>query len=67
LEKANFLDPWQTSILDEFILELRKEVCKDHVLYNKDLKIVARRRDRDEYLFWIINEGKFAQVHLTWR
>jgi hypothetical protein len=67
LNNVTFLDPWQISKSEKFLMELRKEVCEDHVLHNKELKIVARRRDRDEYLFWLINEGKFAQVHLTWR
>ncbi|MDQ6420472.1 hypothetical protein RB620_13595 [Paenibacillus sp. LHD-117] len=67
MNNDTFLDPWQISKSEKFLVELRKEVCADHVLYNKILMIVARRRDRDEYLFRLINEGKFAQVHLTWR
>lgn len=67
MENFLFHDPWQISNSEKFLLELRKEVCEDHVLYNKELRVVARRIDRDEYLFWLTNEGKFAQVHLTWR
>jgi len=67
LDNDSFLDPWQFTNSEKFILELRKEVCIEHVLYNKKLKIIARRCDRDEYLFQLIDEGKFAQVHLTWR
>jgi hypothetical protein len=67
MENVTFLDPWQVSKSEKFLAELKKELCAAHVLYNKELEIVARRRDRDEYLFWLINEGKFAQVHLTWR
>lgn len=67
MESLIFLDPWQSTKSEKFLLELKKEICEDHVLYNKELEVVARRRDRDEYLFWLINDGKFAQVHLTWR
>lgn len=62
-----FLDPWQLSKSEKFLVEVEKELCAEHVLYGKKLEIVARRRDRDEYLFRIFEEEKFAQVHLTWR
>ncbi|WP_372660762.1 hypothetical protein [Cohnella sp.] len=67
MENFSFLDPWQVSKSEKFIVELKKELCSDHVLYKKELEILARRRDRDEYLYWLKNENKFAQVHLTWR
>lgn len=62
-----FLDPWQPTKLNIILLELDKELCKSHVLFGLELEILARRRDKDEYIFWIKQQGKFAQVHLTWR
>jgi len=67
MEDVTFLDPWQSSNSEKFLAELLKELCTEHVLFGKKLEIVARRRDRDEYLFRILEEEKFAQVHLTWR
>ncbi|WP_157279768.1 hypothetical protein [Paenibacillus swuensis] len=37
------------------------------MLYGENVEIVARRRDRDEYLFKYVEGEKYAQVHLTWR
>jgi hypothetical protein len=62
-----FIDPWQSSNSQKFIQELQKETCESHELYGASLEIVARRSDRDEYLFKYIDEDKYAQVHLTWR
>lgn len=67
MQSETFLDPWQSSNSKKFIQELQKEMCESHLLFGANLEIVARRRDRDEYLFKYINEEIYAQVHLTWR
>jgi hypothetical protein len=64
---VTILDPWQSSNSVKFSAELEKELCIEHVLFGKKLEIVARRRDKNEYLFRILEEEKFAQVNLTWR
>lgn len=45
--------------------QLEKEINKNHILYGKTTKTLARRQDNDDVLFLIDNE-KFAVVHLTW-
>lgn len=67
MQSEIFLDPWQSSKSIKFFQELQKEMCESHVLFGKNLEIVARREDRDEYLFKYIDEEKYVQVHLTWR
>lgn len=47
--------------------ELKKELNKLHVLYGIQLKALARRLDRDDVLFLLL-EGteRYAVVHLSW-
>ncbi len=47
--------------------ELRREVCKGHVLFNKEVCAIARRHDRDDVLFSTKDtEFPLYCVHLTW-
>lgn len=47
--------------------ELSKEVCNEHVLYKKKVIAIARREDRDDFLFSAINaKHPLYSVHLTW-
>jgi len=46
--------------------ELAREVCKKHVLYEKSVNAVARRDDRDDFLFVDKNSDSIFLVHLTW-
>jgi hypothetical protein len=45
--------------------ELAREVCPQHVLSGKGATAIGRRRHRDSVLF-LLDDGKFAQVQLTW-
>lgn len=66
----SYLEPWY-SIRDEnnsFSKELRRELDKKHILYGKDVMILAKRDDRDDILVGFYEgHSKFAVVHLTWR
>lgn len=51
---------------ERFEIELRQELCSEHVLYGVTVKALARKERRDDFLFRIPDEC-LAQVHLTWR
>ena len=69
-DKLTFLDPWieRKDPPEGLVNELKKEVCPNHPLFDKQLKAIATRKDVDEVLFEIINDEsiKYAVVHLTW-
>ena len=46
--------------------ELRREVGPNHLLAGVEVTLVARRRNADDALF-VTEDGRFAEVHLTWR
>ncbi|MBN9027024.1 MAG: hypothetical protein J0H20_15830 [Rhizobiales bacterium] len=46
--------------------ELQRELCSAHLLYGQEAVALARRWRRDDVLFGL-TDGRFAQVHLTWR
>jgi len=47
--------------------ELDREVCKEHILYEKKVTAIARREDRDDFLFSAKeSEHPLYSVHLTW-
>lgn len=48
-----------------FEAELARELPADHVLSGRIVTALARRLDRDDFLFRL-DDGSFAQVHLTW-
>lgn len=65
-DTLHFLKPWHPVDVD-LNVQLRKEIHKDHILYGKPVKTVARRQDNDDVLFEVSNaDFKFALVHLTW-
>jgi hypothetical protein len=52
---------------DYFKNELLKEMNKNHLLYGVNVKEIARREDRDDVLFELLDgTGRYAVVHLTW-
>ena len=44
--------------------ELTRELHRTHILYGLRAVVLARRLDRDEYVFEL-HGGRIAQVHLT--
>lgn len=47
--------------------ELNKEMCKGHKLYGLKFKALARKADRDVFLFNVEGAGSpLYVVHLTW-
>lgn len=66
----NFLDPWwdimETPDLGERVsAELKKELPRNHKLYNGKYEVLAKRQDNDEILVEL-NSGELATIHLTW-
>ena len=63
------LEPWES--VDDLATglenELAKELHSDHNLFGKTVKAVAKRIDRDDVLFQLSEENKYAVVHLTWK
>lgn len=68
LSRVVLFSPW-SHVLDGAGLEaeLAREVCEAHRLFQHlaSLRAVARRCDRDDYLF--ASKDLVAVVHLTWR
>lgn len=53
--------------VDDAVKELRRELCKGHVLYGKEFMAIARREDRDDFLYYIKDSDvPLYSVHLTW-
>lgn len=46
--------------------ELRRELCSSHTIYGIEAVAIGRRWRRDDVLF-LLRDGRFAQVHLSWR
>lgn len=67
MEELRFDIPWykedSTGSIEN---QLYKEVGKKHLLFDKKVKVVARRHDMDDVLFYIQDINKYAIVHLTW-
>ena len=57
-------EPWYWTDQD-LAGQLTREINDDHVLYGKEVKTLARRRDNDDVLF-MVDKKIFAVVHLTW-
>jgi hypothetical protein len=64
--KQPCLKPWQFA--DKRLNnQLEKEISRGHILYGKDVKIIARRQDNDDVLYAVFDSDfKYAKVHLTW-
>lgn len=60
-------EPWHW-ITTDFSTELYHELPHGHILAGKSVRSVARRQDRDDFLFEIIHaDFQYAVVHLTWQ
>lgn len=55
-------DPAEASALAR---ELAREVCAEHALFGRHVTAIGRSRTCDDVLFRL-DDGTFAQVHLTW-
>jgi len=51
---------------EKFEAELQREMSNGHVLKDESFECIARREDRDDFLFYVTSIEKFAIVHLTW-
>ena len=65
-DTIHYLNPWHSESTD-LTMQLQKEVNKDHILFGKTVKTLARRQDNDDVLFKIDEmDFQYAVVHLTW-
>jgi len=66
--QIEFLTPWES--IDEhsaaFERELRLELTRNHVLWDVEVRAIARRCDNDDVLFQVRTDRRVAAVHLTW-
>ena len=52
----------------DFEKELKREVCKEHALFNRKVKAIGRRIDCDDVLFHLEDAGtQLVVAHLTWK
>lgn len=56
-------DPNMRAVIEA---QLAREVGPRHALFNIPATLVARRQDNDDCLFRLA-DGRYADVHLTWR
>ncbi len=65
-----WLEPWapieRPAERIAFETELQREIGATHKLFGLSVVALARRQDEDDVLFEI-DDGRFAEVHLTWR
>ena len=66
--KVKFLKPWEEPIKSKpFLRELNRELSRKHILYGKEMEVIAKRQDNDDILVKITaGKSYFAVVHLTW-
>jgi hypothetical protein len=63
-----YLEPWFISNDPRLADELRRELPAGHILAGLPVIARARRQDRDDVLFEILDgSGRLAQVHLTYQ
>lgn len=66
-DEPNLPDGWGACAHpDSFAVQLRREVSRGHMLFDRTLEAVAVRDDRDDALFRAPS-GELFVVHLTWR
>jgi hypothetical protein len=68
LATVRLLDPWERldpEVRVTFEQELRQELAAGHELYERAVRAVARRKDRDDVLFAVAHPEQLAVVHLT--
>jgi hypothetical protein len=51
---------------DDLEMELQAECGPGHPLFDKRVRAIARRLDRDDVLFLVDEGPTVAEVHLTW-
>jgi len=65
-----FLEPWEEAADDaqrrHFETELQSELAEGHVLFGRQVTMLAQRVDRDDVLFEIDGGPRVAVVHLTY-
>lgn len=59
-------DDWYAVTDDSLNAELQRELCPQHILHGIAATVIGRRQSRDDFLF-LLQDGRLAQVHLTWR
>ncbi len=67
---VEFINPWIAIDEDteKLVIELRRELTDGHLLWNRNVRPIARRIDRDDVLFEIVEDPPcYAIVHLTWK
>lgn len=71
LNRIQWPEPWQLATPEEqevLAQELRREVGRDHPLWQKHMVVIGRRVDDDDILVWVEDTDlPIAIVHLTWR
>jgi hypothetical protein len=66
-QKLDWLEPWFFS-LSALEIELKRELCPGHSLFQVKALAVGRRRDADDVLFLLPEHAPpLAVVHLTWQ
>jgi hypothetical protein len=67
--EAEWLPPWapvdDPASRAALEAELIRELSAEHVLSGVQFRLVGRHTGRDDFLFEL-EDGRFAQVHLTW-
>lgn len=66
---SGFLIPWERieiSTAEGLEKELKLEMNNGHLLFGEKVRAIAKRIDCDDVLFELVEQGKFAVVHLTW-
>ncbi|MCG7551168.1 hypothetical protein [Pseudoalteromonas sp. Of7M-16] len=63
-EPWNDIEDYCSSHKLALLTEIVAELSIGHVLYGKNIEILAKREDRDDVL--VNSEGKYFIVHLTW-
>ena len=59
--------PWYETDQD-LTKQLKMEIASHHVLADKNVKTIARRDDKDDVLYEILDKNPtYAIVHLTWK
>lgn len=46
--------------------ELQQELCPGHIRHGVTASVIGKRRARADFLY-LLADGRFAQVHLTWK
>lgn len=69
MDITNFNLPWIEFESDierqQILLELKREINTEHILFGRIVSPIAKRLDSDDYIFKI-SQDSYALVHLTW-